>query len=59
MAFSNGYRLVLCNTDNDHTKELAHLKELRTFLPSGLIVIPSDFSDLTRQNSMTGKAVRP
>jgi DNA-binding LacI/PurR family transcriptional regulator len=48
-AFTNGYRLVLCNTDNDHAKELAHLNELRTYLPSGLIVIPSDFSDLTRQ----------
>ena len=49
VAFSNGYRLVLCNTDNDHQKELAHLNELRTYLPSGLIVIPSSFSDLTVQ----------
>lgn len=49
VAFSNGYRLVLCNTDNDHVKELAHLNELRTFLPAGLIVIPSNFSDLTKQ----------
>jgi LacI family transcriptional regulator len=49
IAFSNGYRLVLCNTDNDHSKELAHLKELRTYLPAGLIVIPSNFSDLTAQ----------
>jgi DNA-binding LacI/PurR family transcriptional regulator len=49
VAFSNGYRLVLCNTDNDHAKELAHLNELRTYLPSGLIVIPSTFSDLTAQ----------
>jgi len=49
VAFSNGYRLVLCNTDNDHAKELAHLNELRTYLPSGLIVIPSSFSDLTVQ----------
>jgi LacI family transcriptional regulator len=56
MAFSNGYRLVLCNTDNDHTKELAHLKELRTFLPSGLIVIPSDFSDLTRESDSYRKS---
>ncbi len=47
-AFSNGYRLILCNTDNDHSKELVHLNELRTFLPSGLIVIPSNFSDLTK-----------
>jgi LacI family transcriptional regulator len=49
IAFSNGYRLVLCNTDNDHSKELVHLKELRTYLPAGLIVIPSNFSDLTTQ----------
>lgn len=49
LAFSNGYRLILCNTDNDHAKELAHLNELRTYLPSGLIVIPSSFSDLTVQ----------
>ncbi len=49
IAFSNGYRLILCNTDNDHSKELAHLNELRTYLPAGLIVIPSSFSDLTAQ----------
>jgi DNA-binding LacI/PurR family transcriptional regulator len=49
VAFENGYRLVLCNTDNDHSKEIAHLNELRTYLPSGLIVIPSSFSDLTAQ----------
>jgi DNA-binding LacI/PurR family transcriptional regulator len=49
VAFSNGYRLILCNTDNDHAKELAHLNELRTYLPAGLLVIPSNFSDLTTQ----------
>ena len=49
VAFANGYRLVLCNTDNDHAKEIVHFNELRTFLPSGLIVIPSNFSDLTAQ----------
>jgi DNA-binding LacI/PurR family transcriptional regulator len=47
MAFSNGYRLILCNTDNDHSKELVHLNELGSYLPAGLIVIPSNFSDLT------------
>jgi LacI family transcriptional regulator len=49
VAFANGFRLVLCNTDNDHKKELVHLNALQTYLPSGLIVIPSDFSDLTAQ----------
>ena len=49
VAFSNGFRLILCNTDNDHAKELVHLNELRTYLPAGLIVIPSNFSELTAQ----------
>ena len=49
VAFANGFRLVLCNTDNDHEKEVAHLSALQTYLPSGLIVIPSDSSDLTVQ----------
>jgi LacI family transcriptional regulator len=49
VAFANGYRLILCNTDNDHAKELAHLTELRTYLPAGLLVIPSNFSQLTQQ----------
>src|ERR1700726_2090295 len=49
VAFTDGYRLVLCNSDNDHAKEIVHLKELRTYLPSGLIVIPSSLSDLTAQ----------
>ncbi|MGA8153324.1 MAG: LacI family DNA-binding transcriptional regulator [Terriglobales bacterium] len=56
VAFSNGYRLVLCNTDNDHGKEVAHLNELRTYRPAGLIVIPSDFSDLTLQAESYRKA---
>lgn len=49
VAFANDYRLILCNTDNDHAKELVHLNALQTYLPSGLIVIPSSFSDLTAQ----------
>ena len=60
VAFSKGYRLVLCNTDNDHSKEIMHLNALRTYLPSGLIVIPSDFSELTVQAESyrrTGAAV--
>lgn len=56
VAFTNGYRLVLCNTDNDHGKEVMHLNALRTYLPSGLIVIPSDFSDLTAQTESYRRA---
>lgn len=49
VAFANGFRLVLCNTDNNHAKEVEHLNALQTYLPSGLIVIPCDASDLTAQ----------
>ena len=56
VAFAAGYRLVLCNTDNDHAKELAHLNALRTYVPTGLIVIPSTFSDLTAQAESYRKA---
>ena len=56
VAFANGYRLVLCNTDNDHEKEVMHLSALQTYLPSGLIVIPSDSSDLTVQAESYRKA---
>jgi LacI family transcriptional regulator len=49
VTFADGYRLILCNTDNDHTKEVVQLKSLRAYFPAGLIVIPSNFSDLTAQ----------
>jgi DNA-binding LacI/PurR family transcriptional regulator len=56
VAFAHGYRLVLCNTDNDHQKELAHVKALQAYLPSGLIVIPSDFSELAAETDSFRKA---
>ena len=56
VAFANGYRLVLCNTDNNHEKEVEHLSALQTYLPSGLIVIPSDSSDLTAQTESYRRA---
>jgi DNA-binding LacI/PurR family transcriptional regulator len=48
-AFGNGYRLVLCNTDNSESKEVAYMNELRTFLPAGMIVIPSNSGEATVQ----------
>ena len=56
VAFAHGYRLVLCNTDNDHFKELVHLRELQTYLPAGLIVIPSNFSDLNNARRVLSKS---
>jgi LacI family transcriptional regulator len=44
VAFQNSYRLVLCNSDNDSNKESSYLRELRTYRPSGLIIVPADLS---------------
>lgn len=41
VAFKSNYRLLLCNADNDVEKETAYLNDLRSFLPAGIILIPS------------------
>lgn len=48
IAFQHGYRLVLCNTDNDSAKEISYLNDLRSFRPSGLLIIPSAPGPLMR-----------
>lgn len=49
MAFQNGYRLVLCNSDNDFAKEAAYMLEMRSYRPSGLIIVPADLSRGTEE----------
>ena len=44
IAFQNGFRLVLCNSDNSFAKESTYIREMQTYRPSGLIVVPSDLS---------------
>jgi LacI family transcriptional regulator len=56
VAFANGYRLVICNTDNDHEKELSQITELRTYLPAGLMVIASNVSEFAAQAESLRKA---
>jgi len=41
VTYKNSFRLVLCNADNDPLKEAAYLNDLLSFLPAGIIVIPS------------------
>jgi DNA-binding LacI/PurR family transcriptional regulator len=41
LAYQNGQRLVLCNTDNDANKEISYLADLRSFRSSGILIIPS------------------
>jgi LacI family transcriptional regulator len=47
-AFNNGYRLFLCNSDNDFVKEETYLRELQTYLPSGLFLMTSDINGSTK-----------
>ena len=44
VAFENGFRLVLCNSDNDFAKEAIYIREMQTYRPSGLIIVPADLS---------------
>lgn len=44
MAFENGFRLVLCNSDNDVAKEATYIREMHAYRPSGLIIAPADLS---------------
>lgn len=60
VAFQNGYRLVLCNSDNAYAKESAYMRELRTYRPSGLIIVPADLNqgeDEARAYVRAGSAV--
>lgn len=46
VAYQYSYRLVLCNADNDPSKERAYLDELRSYRTAGLILIPSASSQM-------------
>jgi DNA-binding LacI/PurR family transcriptional regulator len=41
VAFKKSYRVILCNTDNDPSKEKAYIDELRSYRPAGLLIIPA------------------
>ncbi len=44
IAFQNGFRLVLCNSDNNIAKEATYIREMHTYRPAGLIIVPADLS---------------
>jgi DNA-binding LacI/PurR family transcriptional regulator len=49
VAYKRSYLLILCNTDNDASKEISYLKDLRSYRPSGLLVIPAADSAIAAQ----------
>ena len=44
VAFKHAYRLVLCNSDNDFVKEMTYVREMQSYRPSGLIIVPADLN---------------
>lgn len=55
VAYSNLYRLVLCNSDNDPKKEATYLSELQSYLPAGLLLIPAVESKLSHPPVHNGR----
>jgi len=47
IAYKQGYRLILCQADNDPHKEI-RISRPELFRPAGLLVIPSEESDFRK-----------
>jgi DNA-binding LacI/PurR family transcriptional regulator len=41
MAYKRSFRVILCNADNDPSKEASYVQELRSYHIAGLLIIPS------------------
>ena len=55
VAYAHGYRLVLCNSDNDPQKEASYLSELQSYLPAGLLIIPAVGSTMREAPQRNGR----
>jgi LacI family transcriptional regulator len=55
-AFESSFRLVLCNSDNDVTKEATYIREMYAYRPSGLIIVPADPSKGADETKVYQKA---
>jgi DNA-binding LacI/PurR family transcriptional regulator len=48
VAFKRSFRLILCNADNDPSKEAAYVRELSSYHIAGLLIIPASGPDIAR-----------
>jgi DNA-binding LacI/PurR family transcriptional regulator len=46
VAFKRSFRVILCNADNDPSKEAAYVRELRSYHIAGLLIIPAASEDI-------------
>jgi LacI family transcriptional regulator len=57
IAYKHGYKLVLCNTDDDANKEISYLNDLRSFFPAGLLIISAVGSTLLKNFRRSDPAI--
>lgn len=46
VAYMSSYRILLCNADNNIEKETEYLNDLCSFMPAGIILIPTNAYEL-------------
>jgi DNA-binding LacI/PurR family transcriptional regulator len=46
VAYRRSFRVILCNTDNDPSKETSYVRELRSYHIAGLLIIPAAGADI-------------
>lgn len=46
VAYRRSFRVILCNADNDPSKEASYVRELRSYHIAGLLIIPAAGADI-------------
>jgi DNA-binding LacI/PurR family transcriptional regulator len=46
VAYKRSFRVILCNADNDPSKEASYVRELRSYRIAGLLIIPAGGADI-------------
>jgi len=59
VAYKRSFRVILCNADNDPSKEASYVRELRSYHIAGLLIIPSGGADIAGQLGVYGSASVP
>jgi DNA-binding LacI/PurR family transcriptional regulator len=49
VAYKRSFRVILCNADNDPTKEASYVRDLRSYHIAGLLIIPAAGADIAGQ----------
>jgi LacI family transcriptional regulator len=47
VAYKRSFRVILCNADNDPSKEESYVRELRSYHIAGLLIIPAAGADIS------------